>query len=150
MTELALVSELRLDFDKHYPQKRLNISRVCFIARMLRLTIISVEATKTKNGKHVRIIIAEKIHPVTQILIQALMNSDYAREVYNVIRVFNLLKPDANYSSVAAQRYNVLFYKKLVGGKVVSWEEPDPVLSERLMKRLKKATNYEKLDKKKN
>jgi hypothetical protein len=71
------------------------------------------------------------------VLIQSLMGSDYAREAYNTIRVYNLtLNPD-RYSGAAHELWNVLFYKKLVDGEVASVEVYDPKLTGRLRRELK-------------
>jgi hypothetical protein len=124
--------ELKLDFDQRHPQKRLSIPRLKFVSRLLRLPVEDVEAYRTANGVHVRIKLKEKIHPITAVLIQSLMGSDYARECYNAIRVYNLtLHPD-RYGEVAHECWNVLYYKKLVGGRVASEEKPDPKLTRRL------------------
>ncbi|MEM2946277.1 MAG: hypothetical protein QXI87_08030 [Thermoproteota archaeon] len=128
------VNELKLDYEQKNPQKRLSIKRVGFIARKLRLTVKDVKAWRTANGIHVRITTKEKMHPITAVLIQALMGSDYAREVYNAIRTYNLNR--GGYSETAEEVWNVLFYKKLVKREVASQEKNDDKLTKKLMKEL--------------
>jgi hypothetical protein len=133
---MELVSELKLDFDQKHPQKKLSIPRVKFISKLLRLPIEDVEAYRTANGIHVKIKLKEKIHPITAVLIQSLMGSDYSREAYNAIRVYNLTLHPEKYDSVAHDCWNVLYYKKLVNGKVASEEKFDPKLTRRLKREL--------------
>jgi hypothetical protein len=134
--EVEWTNELKLDFEQRNPQKRLSIPRIKFVSRLLRLPIKNVEAYRTTNGIHVKIQLEKKVHPITAVLIQALCNSDYAREAYNAIRVYNLTLHPEKYDSVAHECWNVLYYKKLVDGKVASEEKFDPKLTRRLKREL--------------
>jgi hypothetical protein len=129
------MSELKLDFEQKNPQKRLSISRLQFISQILRLTILKVKAYRTTNGIHVRLETKEKMHPITVVMVQTLMGSDYAREAYNAIRVYNLEK--GNYSREAKELWNVLFYKKKIAGQVASQEVYDPKLTRKIERKLK-------------
>jgi hypothetical protein len=87
--------------------------------------------------------VKEEIEPIITVLIQTLMGDDYARSAYNAVRVLNLMAAKkGQYSNTAYERWNVLFYKKKVNGKVVSCEEPDPRLTARLLKEFEKVTKY--------
>jgi hypothetical protein len=136
--EVKWTNELKLDFDQKNPQKRLSIPRIKFVLNLLRLPIKNVEAFRTTNGIHVKIQLKKKVHPITAVLIQALCNSDYAREAYNTIRVYNLTLNPQKYSDIAHECWNVLYYKKLVQGEVVSQEKYDPKLTRKLRKELMK------------
>jgi len=128
--------EIKLDFDRG-GQKRMSIKRIGYIARLLRLPIESVEAFRTSKGVHVKMKLKEEVHPITAVLIQSLMGSDYAREAYNAIRVYNLALNPEKYSSTAHETWNVLFEEKYVDGRVVSREEYDDKLTKRLRRELK-------------
>jgi hypothetical protein len=134
--EVKWTNELKLDFEQKNPQKRLSIPRIKFVLKLLRLPIKNVEAFRTTNGIHVKIQLKKKVHPITAVLIQALCNSDYAREAYNAIRVYNLTLNPQKYSDIAHECWNVLYYKKLVQGEVVSQEVFDPKLTRKLRKEL--------------
>jgi len=130
------VDTLKLDFDPKYPQKRMSIPRIKFIMKLLRIPIKNVEAYRTTNGIHVKIWLKGKLHPITAVLIQALCNSDYAREAYNAVRVYNLTLNPQKYSDDAHDCWNVLYYKKYVQGEVVSQEKFDPKLTRKLTEEL--------------
>ena len=130
------VNVLKLDFDQRNPQKRLSIPRIAWVARFCRLTVEDVRAYRTANGVHVVIRVREPLHPLIAVLVQALMNSDYARECYNAVRVLNLMSSPEKYGDVAHDCWNVLYYKKLVRGEVASEERPDPRLTRRLRRAL--------------
>lgn len=130
------MSELKLDYEQANPQKRLSIGRLQFISKMLRLTILEVKAYRTTNGIHVRLKTKEKMHPFTIVMVQTLMGSDYAREAYNAIRVYNL--ETGKYSREAKELWNVLFYKKKVAGVVASQEVYDPKLTWKIKRKLRR------------
>lgn len=129
------VGEIMLDFEEENPQKRLSIPRLGFVARILRLNIEDVKAWRTAKGVHVRIKLNGTMHPVTAVLIQSLMGSDYARECYNALRVYNLVAGRET-SETAKQMWNVLWYRKIVDGEVVSEEKYDSELTRALMEEL--------------
>jgi hypothetical protein len=133
---VEFTDELKLDFDQKHSQKRLSIPRLKFVSRLLRLPIEDVEAFRTANGIHVKIKLREKVHPITAVLIQSLMGSDYGREAYNAIRVYNLTLNPEKYDEVAHECWNVLYYRKYVDGRVASEERPDPKLTRRLKREL--------------
>jgi len=64
------------------------------------------------------------------------MGSDYARETYNAIRVYNLTLHPERYSETAEELWNVLYYKKIEKGKVTSREMFDSKLTEELRREL--------------
>jgi len=130
--KIEFTNELKLDFDQRHRSKRLDIKRIGWVARFLRLTVEDVQAWRTANGVHVRIWIKERLHPLLVVLIQSLMGDDYARCAYNAVRVLNLMAYPDRYGEVAHECWNVLYYKKLVGGRVASEEKPDPKLTRRL------------------
>jgi hypothetical protein len=134
--EVQYTNELKLDYEQKYPQKRMSIPRVKFVSKLLRLPIKNVEAYRTAKGIHVKIQLKKKVHPITAVLIQALCNSDYAREAYNAIRVYNLTLYPQKYSDTAHEIWNVLFYRKYVRGEVVSQEKFDEKLTEKLRREL--------------
>jgi hypothetical protein len=134
--KIKFVNELKLDFDQKYRSKRMDIKRVGWIARFCRLTVEDVKAWRTANGIHVRIQLKENLHPLIAVLIQSLMGDDYARCAYNACRVLNLTVNPDKYSDTAHETWNVLYYKKLVQGEVVSREKFDPKLTNKLRKEL--------------
>ena len=125
---------LKLDFDRNYPQKRMEVERIGWVCRFVRLDVRDVKAWKTKHGTHVKIWTGRRLSPLMAVMIQALCNSDYARECYNLVRAINLLDKRKKYSKTVGESFNVLFYKKMVGDKVVSVEKFDPVSTRRLRK----------------
>lgn len=109
---------IKLDFDK----KELPMVRINYVFKLLRLRLRDVKIYKTRKGWHVKIEIKERIKsPITLTLIQALMGSDYRRETFNMIRAYNLDKK----KGAIKEAWNVLYYKKLVKGKIVSEEKFD-------------------------
>jgi hypothetical protein len=135
MGKIPSTNEIKLDFDRHEGQ-RLDVKRISWVAKFCRLTVENVEAYKTAHGVHVKIRLREKLHPLIVVLIQSLMGSDWKRESYNACRVLNLMKHPEKYSETAKGLWNVLYYKKLVKGKVVSKERFDPRLTRKLKKEL--------------
>jgi hypothetical protein len=137
-SKVKFTNELKLDFDQKHRSKRLDIKRIGWIARFFRLTVQDVEAWRTAKGIHVKITLKEKLHPLVAVFIQSLMGSDYAREAYNGCRVLNLMANPQKYNDIAHECWNVLYYKKLVQGEVVSQEKYDPKLTRKLRKELMK------------
>lgn len=136
MAELQPVNVLKLDFEEGNPQKSMSIPRIGWVARFCRLTVEDVRAYRTAKGVHVVVRVREPLHPLIAVLIQSLMGSDYAREAYNAVRVLNLMASPDKYDAVAHDCWNVLYYKKLVGGRVASEERFDPELTEALRREL--------------
>jgi len=135
-SKVKFTNELKLDFDQKHRSKRLDIKRIGWVARFFRLTVEDVEAWRTAKGIHVKITLKEKLHPLFAVLVQSLMGDDYARCAYNACRVLNLMANPQKYSDIAHDLWNVLFYKKLVQGEVVSQEKYDPKLTRKLRKEL--------------
>jgi len=125
---------LKLDFDNKYKSKRMDESRIGWVCRFIRLDVRDVKAWKTKHGTHVKIWTGRRLSPLMAVMVQALCNSDYARECYNLVRAINLLDKEKKYSKAVSESFNVLFYKKMAGGKVVGMEKFDPVATKRLRK----------------
>jgi len=136
VAELQPVNVLKLDFEEGNPQKSMSIPRIGWVARFCRLTVEDVRAYRTAKGVHVVVRVREPLHPLIAVLIQSLMGSDYAREAYNAVRVLNLMASPDKYDAVAHDCWNVLYYKKLVGGRVASEERFDPELTEALRREL--------------
>jgi hypothetical protein len=136
MGKIPFTNEIKLDFDQKHRSKRLDVKRIGWVARFCRLTVEDVKAWRTSNGIHVRIKIKEKLHPLIAVLIQSLMGDDYARCSYNAVRVLNLMKHPERYSETAKGLWNVLFYRKYVGGKIASEEKFDKRLTSRLRREL--------------
>lgn len=136
MAELRPVNVLKLDFEQENPQKSMSVPRMAWVAKFCRLTVQDVKAYRTRKGIHVVIRVREALHPLIAVLIQSLMGSDYAREAYNAVRVINLMSSPDKYDKVAHDCWNVLYYKKLVGGEVASEERFDPKLTEELRRAL--------------
>jgi hypothetical protein len=134
--KLKFTDELMLDFDQKHKSKRMDIKRIGWIVRFCRLTVEDVKAWRTANGIHVRIQLKEKLHPLIAVLIQSLMGDDYARCAYNACRVLNLTVNPDKYSDTAHETWNVLYYKKLFEGEVVSQEKFDGKLTEKLRREL--------------
>lgn len=135
--KVKFTNELKLDFDQKHRSKRIDVKRIGWVARFFRLTVLDVKAWRTANGVHVRIWLREKLHPLVAVLLQSLMGDDYARCSYNACRVLNLTANPDRYSETAHELWNVLFYKKLVDGRVASVEVYDPKLTGRLRRELK-------------
>jgi hypothetical protein len=135
MGKIPFTNEIKLDFDEHKGQ-RLDVKRIGWIAKFCRLTVEDVKAWRTAHGIHIRINTREKLHPLVVVLIQSLMGSDYKRETYDACRVLNIMKHPERYSETAKNLWNVLYYKKLVGRRVVSKERFDPKLTKKLKKEL--------------
>jgi hypothetical protein len=133
-----LTDEILLDYDNDHPGKILDIERIGYIARKLRLKFTEIKAYKTSNGVHIHMKLKNKIHPVTAVLIQALMGSDYARETHNAIRVYNMLAHPEKYKPEMWQLWNVLFEEKYVDGKLTSKEEYDEELTKKLLEVVKR------------
>jgi len=136
--DLVFTDEILLDFDNSHPGKALDVERIGYIARKLRLEFKEIKAYRTANGFHVYMKLKEKVHPITAVLIQALMGSDYAREAYNAIRVYNLLAFPERYPPYMWQAWNVLYKEKYVDGKLVSKEEYDEELTKKLLEVVKR------------
>lgn len=131
-----LVNELKLDFDQRHPQKRMSVPRMKYIARLMRLPVEDVKAYRTAHGVHVTVRLREPVHALVAVLLQSLLGSDYGKEAFCAIRVLNLMASPDKYDKVARDCWNVLFYKKLVKGQVVSEEKFDPKLTRKLRRAL--------------
>jgi hypothetical protein len=136
--KVKFVNELKLDFDQRHRSKRLDIKRIGWVARFFRLQVGDVKAWRTANGIHVKIWVKEKLHPLFAVLVQSLMGDDYARCAYNACRVLNLMANPSKhgYPPIAFDCWNVLYYKKVTKGEVVSQEKFDEKLTEKLRREL--------------
>ena len=131
--DIVFTDEILLDFDNNHPGKMLDVERIGYVARRLRLEFTDIKAYRTANGFHVYMKLKEKVHPITAVLIQSLMGSDYARETYNAIRVYNLLAYPGRYPEYAWHVWNVLYKEKYVDGKLASKEEYDEELTKKIV-----------------
>lgn len=121
-----------MDFDTNYKQKRMDVKRIGWIFRFLRLKTTDIFVYRTKHGIHVKIWVEQKLQPLMTIMIQALCNSDYARECFNLVRAVNMLDKNKKFNKTIKECWNVLFYKKIVNNKVVSKEKFDSRLTNKL------------------
>lgn len=95
---------IKLDIDnKNLSIQQIN--RICNTKSMLGLDITDIRMTKTKNGFHIEMDLLNPINDFELVCIQALMNSDYKREIYNLLRVHS--------KRFKKQKWNVLFIKKI-------------------------------------
>lgn len=76
------MTTLKVDFDRvtvpHWFE-----SRLLFVARVQRLRVVRVSMRRTVHGWHVVVTVAQRIALSRVILLQALLGSDWKRELYN-------------------------------------------------------------------
>ena len=99
------MKQLKIDIDK----KRISMqqaNRIIKVKSMLGLDITNIIIQKSHNNNHhILIEIQNKVNDLELVCIQALMNSAYKREIYNLLRVHS--------GKFKRQEWNVLFIKKL-------------------------------------
>jgi hypothetical protein len=101
-----MISKLKLDFDNCKELSYKRVFRILKVLELLRLEkyLIAWIPSKTKKGMHLEIWLKKKLKDWQIGYIQALMNSDYKRECFNLLRIAS--------NSFKNQSWNVLFKKK--------------------------------------
>jgi len=117
---------LKLDLDGKYGLS--NFLNRIWIIKYLGLRVNRVLVHDTINGFHVRLICDNHIDPLKTILIQALLGSDYRRELCNLLKIER-----------GAKHWNVLFKEKWATDKLgreyrVSKESYNKDLSRRVLR----------------
>ena len=117
---------LKLDLDGKYGLSTL-MDRI-WIIKYLGLRVVRVKVHHTKNGFHARLICDNQIDPVKAAFIQALLGSDYRRELCNLLKIER-----------GAKSWNILFKRKWKTDKLgqevlVSREAYDRELSEKVLR----------------
>jgi hypothetical protein len=79
------MTEIKLDYDGLFPRD--FAMRVDMVLRVQRLRATWVRIDRTAHGWHVVVFVRGRCSPTRLILIQALMGSDWKRELFNSRRV---------------------------------------------------------------
>ena len=117
---------LKLDLDGKYGLS--NFLGRIWILKYLGLRVVRVKVHHTTNGFHARLICDNQMDPVKAAFIQALLGSDYRREMCNLLKIER-----------GAKNWNLLFKKKWKTDKLgyevmVSKESYDRELSEKVLR----------------
>lgn len=72
---------LKCDYDGRIPA--VLIARVAFVCRVHRCRVVLIETRRTRRGYHVVITVAQRVSFARVILMQALLGSDWKRELFN-------------------------------------------------------------------
>lgn len=83
-----------------------SLRRFWRFARLVELTPEVIQYDRTRRGWHVLIAWARALTPLEQVAIQAVLGSDYQREIYNLARVMSG-------RAVDNPAWNILFERKL-------------------------------------
>lgn len=103
------MNHIKLDIDGALAPLRLR-RRLGFLCSVFRREIESVRLERSRRGWHVRIALAgRRLPPSAIVAIQAILGSDYRREVFNLFRALQLPGAPAFWRS----RHNVLYHRKL-------------------------------------
>jgi hypothetical protein len=106
--------QLKLDIDqKKLPEEEL-VQRLFFMHQILRIYTVMLDKRKTKNGWHIRITVTckRKLTDRDIVFLQLFCLSDYKREGFNLMRVWNRWK-----------NWNILFAGKTNSkGEIISRE----------------------------
>ncbi len=99
-----------------------------WILKYLGIKVVKVKIHHTTNGFHARLVCDNHIEPVKAILIQALLGSDYRRELCNLLKIER-----------GCKNWNILFKRKWkidkLGQEVlVSQEKYDRELSQKVLR----------------
>lgn len=76
-----MTTTLKCDFDTTIP--RAFMARVAFVCRVQRCSVLWLEVHATRRGYHVIIVVRGRISFQRVVLIQALLGSDWKRELFN-------------------------------------------------------------------
>lgn len=79
---------LYIDIDGRLP--RTLVERVTWMCAVLRWRIVAVRIDRTRHGYHVVVGIRNRLTPATIVAAQAILFSDWRREVFNLLRVSKL------------------------------------------------------------
>lgn len=93
-------SLIKIDYDTH----KKTFARINNVIYFLRLDVVDCQVQRTRHGYHVQLEIRNKVNDFEIIILQCLMQSDYKREMFNLLRVHSGKFPK--------QSWNVLFKKK--------------------------------------
>ena len=78
---LSVVTTLKLDYDGTFPRD-FDV-RLALAARVHRLTVTLVRIDRTRHGYHVVIVVRQRVAFTRVILLQAVLGSDWKRELFN-------------------------------------------------------------------
>lgn len=95
-----MVSIIKIDYDTH----KKTFARINNVIMFLRLDVVNCNVVKTRRGYHIELEIKNKVNDYELVALQCLMQSDYKREMFNLLRVHSGKFPK--------QSWNVLFKKK--------------------------------------
>jgi hypothetical protein len=117
---------LKLDLDGKYGLSEF-LKRI-WILKYLGLRVVKVLVHDTVNGFHVRLVCDTQIDDIKTVLIQALLGSDYRRELCNLLKIER-----------GSQHWNILFKEKWATDKLgneykVSKETYNKELSDKVLR----------------
>lgn len=107
------MNELKLDYDGELDLERLA-SRMSFVEYVMQIEFEDMKVYRTARGWHVYASYSENIPDHQAVCIQALLGSDWVRELYNLRRVSN-----------GVSGWNILFRMKKKLGKDETFETFD-------------------------
>lgn len=96
---------LRLDLDGKYGLS--DFLKRLWIIKYLGLRVNKVQVHDTVNGFHLRLVCDNAIDPIKAILFQALLGSDYRREMCNLLKIER-----------GSKNWNILFKEKWATDKL--------------------------------
>lgn len=97
------MSVLKLDFDGSFPRD--FDKRLALVARVHRLSVTLVRIDRTRHGYHVVITVRQRLSPWRIVFAQAVLGSDWKREIFNSRRVIAWRTVPAFWRA----RWNVLY-----------------------------------------
>lgn len=117
---------LKLDLDGKYSLS--NFLRRIWIIKYLGLRVNKVKVHDTVNGFHVRLVCDNQVDPLKTVLLQALLGSDYRRELCNLLKIER-----------GSKHWNILFKQKWATDKLgreyqVSKETYNRELSQKVLR----------------
>jgi hypothetical protein len=105
----AAATYLRCDYDGRIPRDMWT--RLEMVARLHRLRVRWLRVDRTQHGYHIVICVSNRIALPRQILLQALLGSDWKREAFNSARVLRL----RDVPTFWRRRVNVLYLRHYRG-----------------------------------
>jgi hypothetical protein len=102
----------RLDYDNREDMRE-GVRRMRFLLRGLPDTghVFQMQRHKTRRGWHIEIFSTLSLCPAEMVALQAILNSDYKREAFNLFRVHQL--PLAPQFWHALPNWNILHTEKI-------------------------------------
>lgn len=101
-----MTARIKVDIDGRLPA---SISdKVHWVFGIMKLRVLWYSFYRTNRGWHLEIETARRVHPWRIVALQAILGSDYRRELFNLRRTGNW----RNLPAVARERWNVLFLQK--------------------------------------